>query len=303
MVYAVKLLDEIVELLSTEEGSLTEALLKTKVLLHSLRQTELIAWVNGELNGYRDEQEIPDYRKIPALVLANLTSMTFQANSHPLPIGHLSQERREGLEVTSMPQSLSVLEKFAKNPDGSLESPIPLEFNGLLGETLAPGVSIQRAWSQIQISSVVQILTEVRSRLLDFILTLRDQLSDHPSQEEKQTLDTKSLFANAILGDNATIIIGDKNKTAVVNLHLKGNFEALTFELKKFNVSDADISNLKVAIQGDQLELNPSHKEFGSSVKEWVQGMLHKAVEASWQIELGMASAVLTDALKHYYGW
>lgn len=85
-----KLIDEIIELLSTETGSLTDALLKTKVLLHSLGQTELIAWVNGELNGYHDGQDIPDYRKVPAQVLVNLASITFRANSHPLPIGHLS---------------------------------------------------------------------------------------------------------------------------------------------------------------------------------------------------------------------
>jgi hypothetical protein len=298
-----KLLDEIIELLSTEKGSLTDALLKTKVLLHSLGQTELIAWVNSELNGYREEQEIPEYRKVPAQVLANLSSISFQADSHPLPIGHLTKEQREGLETENMPQSLAVLEKFSENPDGALTSPIPLEYNGLLGKTLARGVSIQRAWSQIQISSVVQILTEVRSRLLDFVLNLRDKLPDEPSAEEKKSIDTKSLFNNAILGDNATIIIGDKNKADVVNLHLKGNFDALVHELKKYNVSDDDISNLEKAINTDEPILDSNKKEFGASVKTWVQSMLYKAVDTSWNIELGMASAVLTDALKHYYGW
>jgi hypothetical protein len=31
--------------------------------------------------------------------------------------------------------------------------------------------------------------------------------------------------------------------------------------------------------------------------------MLDKAVDASWQIELGIAGNLLTDALKKYYGW
>lgn len=298
-----KLIDEIVELLSSESGSLTDALLKTKVLLHSLGQTELIAWVNSELNGYGEAQEIPSYRKVPAQVLANLSSVSFQADSHPLPIGHLSKEQREGLETSNMPQSLAVLEKFSENPDGSLSSPIPLEYNALLGKTLASGVAIQRAWSQIEISSIIQILTEVRSRLLDFVLNIRGQLPEDPNQQQKQSVDTKSLFNNAILGDNATIIIGDKNKTDIVNMHLKGNLDALVHELKKFNVPDEEISNLKTAIENDEKELDSNSNEFGSSVKAWIQGMLHKAVEASWQIELGMASAVLTDALRHYYGW
>ncbi len=298
-----KLIDEIIELLSTEKGSLTDALLKTKVLLHSLGQTELIAWVNSELNGYHEGQDIPDYRKVPAQVLANLTSMTFQANSHPLPIGHLSEEQRENLESSNMTQSLAVLEKFSESPDGSLSSPIPLEYNGLLGKNLARGVSIQRAWSQIEVSSVIQILTEVRSRLLDFVLNLKDQLPEEPSPQERQAVDTKALFNNAILGDNATIIIGDKNKADIVNLHLKGNFSALEHELRKFNVADDDIATLKQAVEADQSEVDETKKEFGPSVKQWMQSMLHKAVETSWQIELNMASSILVDALKHFYGW
>ncbi|MEX2516662.1 MAG: response regulator receiver protein [Gammaproteobacteria bacterium] len=298
-----KLIDQIIELLSTEKGSLTDALLKTKVLLHSLGQTELIAWVNSELNGYHDDQDIPDYRKVPAQVLANLASMTFQANSHPLPIGHLSDKQRENLESSNLTQSLAVLEKFSENPDGSLSSPIPLEYNGLLGKHLANGVSIQRAWSQVEVSSIIQILTEVRSRLLDFVLNLKDQLPEDSSPQDRQAIDTKALFNNAILGDNATIIIGDKNKADIVNFYLKGNLAALEHELKKFNVADNDISSLKQAIQDDESEIDETKREFGSSVNQWVQNMSHKAVDTSWQIELGMASSVLVDALKHYYGW
>ena len=298
-----KLINQIVDILSSEDGSLTDSLLKTKVLLHNLGQAESIAWVNSELNGYSEEQELPSYRKVNAQVLANLSSISFQANSHPLPIAHLSEEQREGLETAKMRQSLAVLEKFSQNPEGGLESPIPLENNALLGKNLARGVAIQRAWSQIEVSSIVQILTEVRSRLLDFVLLLQDQLPDEPSQAEKQSVDTKSLFNNAILGDNATIIIGDKNKADIINLHLKGNSEALVHELKKYNGPDTDIVELEEAIQQDEPGLDHSSKEFGPSVKAWLQTMLHKAVDTSWKIELGMASAVLADALKHFYGF
>jgi hypothetical protein len=39
------LLDEIIELLSSEQHSLTEALLKTKVLLHQIGKKDLAGWV------------------------------------------------------------------------------------------------------------------------------------------------------------------------------------------------------------------------------------------------------------------
>ena len=214
----------------------------------------------------------------------------------------VSEEQRENLETIEMRQSLAVLETFKKKPKGSVGANIPPEYNKLLGKSLARGVNIQKAWTQVDIGSIVQILVQVRSRLLDFVLNLRDELPDEPSAEEKQSVDTRSLFNNAMFGNNATIIIGDKNKTDVVNHHLNGNFDALSHELKKFDVGDEDISDLQAAIESDESELTADSKEFGSSVNASIQGMLHKAVETSWQIELGMASGVLTDALKHYYG-
>ena len=299
------LINKIVDILSTENGSLTDALLKTKILLHSLGQADLVAWINSELNGYGKDQELPHYRKVPAQVLADLTAINFIANAHPIPIGHLSQKQRENLELVDMRQSLSVLERYSDDPGGSLQTPIPLEYNNLLGKKLRPGVAIQRSWCQVEISEVIQLLSEVRSRLLDFVLHIQDQTSDDNNDDNfnVQNIDkdhARSLFNNSIFGDNSVIIIGDRNKTEFRNSYLKGNIDALRYELKKYNVDNQDIECLEEAIQHDKL--NASSAEFGPAVNLWIQNMLQKAKEAAWQIELGMASAVLTDALNHYYG-
>jgi hypothetical protein len=94
------LLDEIIELLSSEAGSLTEALLKTKVLLHQIGRKDLIDWVNNELNGYTQGKEVPPYRVLPAQVLANMSNGAWQASSHPIPIFHLKPEQRQNLETS-----------------------------------------------------------------------------------------------------------------------------------------------------------------------------------------------------------
>ena len=54
-----KLVDELVDLLSDESTSLSAALLKTKVLLHKIGHKELVEWVNHELNGYEDKDSLP----------------------------------------------------------------------------------------------------------------------------------------------------------------------------------------------------------------------------------------------------
>ena len=46
------LINDIIQLLSNEQSSLTEALLKTKLLLHQVQRKDLVSWVNHELAGY-----------------------------------------------------------------------------------------------------------------------------------------------------------------------------------------------------------------------------------------------------------
>ena len=141
----------------------------------------------------------------------------------------------------------------------------------------------------------------MRSRLLDFVLALNDELPDDVTEERVKGIDAQSIFANAVLGDNNVIVVGDSNKTKAVQNHLKGNFSALTHELKKYNVPDEDIEELREAIDQDG-PVEASSKKFGTRVQDWLKKMLGKAVEASWQIEINIASAILADALRRFDG-
>lgn len=302
-----KLLNEIIDALSSQGSSLTEALLKTKVLLHKIGHKELVEWVNHELNGYPHNAELPEYRVLPAQVLANLANMAYQVNSHPIPLGHLDDEVRERFETAKMHQSLAVLEKLTADDDGFLESPIPMQYNGIFGGSLANGYKIQRVWSSIGKADVAQIFIQVRSRLLDFVLELKEQIGDNvPDQEVKSrtdSIDASSLFNNAIFGNNTTIVVGNHNSQDVTNIISKGNFPALAEHLKKHGVAESNIAELQTAIRTDENTLEVTQKQFGPAVKTWLRHMLSKAVDASWNVELGVASSLLATALQHYYGW
>lgn len=302
-----KLADEIIESLSSEKSSLTEALLKTKVLLHKIGHKELVDWVNHELNGYSDIEEVPAYRILPAQVLANAASLAYQFNSHPIPIGHLTKKQREGLENSKMNQSLSVLEKLVAADSGHLQSPIPMEYNGMLGKNLAEGVKIQRAWCSISTASVNSIFIQVRSRLLDFLLELNEKLPNDLNETEIKKLsdkiDAPGMFKNAIFGDNVTIVVGTGNSQTSTNIKTKGDVSMLLDELRKHRVPESELNLLKEALEADDGKTNGKTKKFGPSVKAWLDRMLTKVADASWQIELNLATSVLTTALHNYYGW
>lgn len=302
-----KLVDEIIEILSSDNGILSNALIKTKVLLHKMGHKELVIWVNKELNGYSQDDELPDYRIIPAQVHVSATNGAYQVNSHPIPMKHLDDEFKRSLEEAKIAYSLAIIEKMVTDSDDvMLHRPLPMEFNGLLGEGLANSFIIQRAWSEIPVASVSNILMQVRSRLLDFVLELNSEFSEIESDKELReavgSFDASNLFNNAIFGDNVTILLGSENTQKVTNSIIKNDFEALSKVLQENGVDKSDVDLLKDAIDSDQSFSITEKDKFGPSVKSWMESMLSKAINTSWQIELGVAGSLLATALNNYYG-
>lgn len=301
------LINEIIEILSSENPNLTNALIKTKVLLYKIGQKELIGWVNNELTGYQSGNEVPPYRILPSQVLVNASNMAYQVNGHPIPLGHLDDDVRKSLETFELSQSLAVLEQFADSESDSLERPLPMEWIPLLNQGLSNDYRIQKAWCQISVTGIVQILTEVRSRLLDFLLELNSEfgaeMTDEQFKSKASNVDSASMFNSAMFGDNTTILVGNQNTQHVVNSKIFNDFPELEKELKKHGVVDADISELKLAIDNDAGKANASSKSYGPAVNSWFKNMIGKAADGTWQINLGVAGNIISGLLNGYYGW
>ena len=305
-----KLLNEIVDLLSDEKGSLNQAMLKTKVLLHRLGNEELATWVSAELNGYKAGQEVPLYRVVGAQVFGNVSNGAWRHSNFLLPVSHLSDAVRTYLQTEKLRHALAVLEDFTKE-SGRLVHKIPPEFNGALGEKLSSGYHVESAWSEIDASQVVQVVTEIRSRLLDFVLGLQgkldDDVSDADLKQEAAKINSSGLFAqtvfggNPTFGNNTTFVLGHGNSQHVTNTVIQGDFNSLASKLKDAGVADEDLVALRLAIRADEHAPELKEKKLGPSVRGWVRGMMGKAVDLAWQIEVGVAGGLLTAALQAYY--
>ncbi len=298
-----KLLDEIVELLSDKNGSLTDALLKTKVLMHRIGHKELAEWVNDELNGYPNDKAVPTYRVVHGRVVGHIQNIAMIYGSQPLPTGHLPEKIRKYLHEHEMRESINVLEQFTTDPNKHLTMALGPEFYGPLGETLEDAW-VQKAWVQMEPTQIMHGLTEIRSRLLDFVLNLQEKLGgveDSEVKEVAKSIDAPAMFQHTVIGDNATIIVGNQNVTTVKNMVKKGDFASLASALKSNGVVDSDITTLQAAIDHDKVLVDGKKKQFGPSVKAWMSKMMGKAIDSSWQIELGVAGNLLSEALKAFY--
>jgi hypothetical protein len=303
MTDSLELLKEIIGLLSQERSSLSEVLLKTKVLLHDIGKKELIAWINMELNGYPQDAELPDYRIIPWQVRANSMNIAYIANDHAVPIQHLKEKQRRKLEIAEMREALAVLQELAAS-QGPLRRSLPVEASGILSEGLASGYVIQEAWCQASPHSISNILAQIRSRLLDFLLELRGTIGVATSPEELRTraeeANVTPMFQHAIFGPNTTFVIGDANKLHLHNQVTEGDFDALSRTLHACGVSADDMASLHSAIDEDRK--TEGKASWTGKTGQWLTKLLHKAGKGVAGVSVDVIASTITKALTSFIG-
>ena len=300
------LVDEIIEILSSKNPTLEDAFFKAKVLAHRLGESELRQWVDCELTGYPEISTLPSYRVVSRSVMGNVSNSVYQYQNHPLPLSHLDRKLREKLETTYLIQSIAVIEKWAGD-EADLTIVIAPELYPSLSKGVGNGYYVERAWGKHSVGAMLQVITEVRSRLLDFVLNLSEQIPSEVSAAEikkiSKEIGVADIFKNSVFGNNTTIIVGGGSIQGVTNSFAYNNFESLSADLRRQSVPDTDIAALNEAIKGDQGADEHKEKKLGSNVNKWILDMLAKAGSSAWDISVTAASNLLDSAISTYYGF
>ena len=293
------LLDEIIATLSDEKGSLNSALLKTKVLLHSLGKKDLASWVTNELKGYPDEN-VPDYRIVSAEVHGHVTSYAWQPTDYVLPIMHLSEEQRKNLITFHCTMSIASIEESIRHGKKLIRH-LPPEFGALFQKVLTPGTSVFSAWCAINMVDVENILSEVRSRLLDFALELRDVVGiDVPEKElaaKAASVDTEKLFNTAVYGTGNTIIIGSHTFQAATNE--KDDVNGLLDAVGKLGFQQGELEGLRQAVLEDKTQGKTPDVTEGATGR-WYAKALKEAGKGAVKAGIDVVSSVIVKAIKAY---
>lgn len=303
----VQILNDLIFTLSDASPKLIDCLNKTKVLLYQIGRKDLVGWVNNEINGYQDDAELPSYRYVNAQVKGNVGNAAYLYPSHPLPTMHLSKMQQKNLHELEMKESIGVLENLLSDNKHGLSRPLPLEISQLFDKAFSGGYTVQKAWCDIGAGQIDQILIQVRSRLLEFLLELREIIGPEDSEqavkEIAQLPTVATAFTSVIYGDNNTILVGNQNQQQVLIEQAVGNIQQVEEILKTNGVSEPDINSLKEALAAEPASSMSNDKQVGPKVGDWMKEMLGKAVDATWQIELGIAGGLLTTVIQKYYGW
>ena len=91
----------------------------------------------------------------------------------------LNKEEREGMTTVRLYQSISTLDDFVHKGDNTkMVMNVPPEMYAYLSRDLDNGFVIEFARREIGKVQIIQVLTSVRTKLLDFLLKLNEEAGD-----------------------------------------------------------------------------------------------------------------------------
>lgn len=209
---------KIIKELANSSIDTATTLKRLKILLLNLDKTELNKWVDCELNGYKNIEEIPQYRRfngqlIANFIIGNSVKMVKYSNT-PLPTANLSTEIRDVIEEVVFCEGISAVKSMAGEEIGRV---IPPEFYAYImrGTNIS---SITSARVNISKSAPLEVIAAVESKVLEILVVLEkefgnlDELDlDCDSKTDQELQAVCERIINIIYVDKS-ITIGDDNK-------------------------------------------------------------------------------------------
>ncbi|MEZ7500823.1 hypothetical protein QO200_19100 [Flavobacterium sp. Arc3] len=304
-----ELVSQIINDLVDDQKSLNSALLKTKVLASRIQNVELLDWVNGELSGYKNYADLPIYRKnIFNDLKGSYMNGSMKYTNIQIPTAGLDKEFEDRLRSIEFMDSITGLEKLINSEKSStLTSPIRAEITALIEENFQnmgnPYLQVISVYRVISKNSIVEIINNVRNKLLDFMLEIDGKFGDITEIKDLRMKkeEVSSIVNNMIInGDGNVLNNGDKAHIKNLPKIKKITKEQLSKELKKIGLETEDIDELTEIID-DEIPDITSNK-FGLNVNKWIGKMINKAVDGSWNVSIGAAGSLLAEVIKKYYG-
>lgn len=304
-----ELIGDIINSLVDEKSSLKSALLKTKVLAKRINNAELSNWINNEINGYSNREELPKYRlNIPNQLIGTYINGNAKLTNQQLPTTGLPTFFEENLLQSNFLQSVTNLEELVQNEASELSSPLNAELISMIEQNMIkmgnPYLQLVSARKAISKSILSEILTNVRSKLLDFMLEIENQFGTETqiSNLKENTDKVTNIMNNTIINNGHGNVINTGNDVEINNetVITKGNKELLNQKLEEHGVSQEDRTELLEII--DEEAPNIENQTFGKKVNDWTKKLVGKAVDGTWTIGLATAGGMLVEVLKGYYG-
>lgn len=294
---------DLISTLSSGQCDLTTALLQARVLAYQIGQEQLSEWVGWELSGYPDDSEVPAYRTLKLQPRAVISSGYIRYRDFQLPTLHLEDDVRKRIMNARIGSGVAAIQEWIKT-DSVVT--YPQEFAFYFADAIDSDFAIESIWGKPGMGAYNQILVEIRSRLLGYVLELQKTFPHDSRSTDPESASMKNqrdaLFKDVVFGHNTTIQLGNGNTATVTNNVTLGDVQSLLAHLRKSGVPEEALGELAVAIEDDGDE-PAKRKKLGPAVAGWIGKAVAMAASGAWDIAVSASGTLVAGALSGYYGF
>ncbi|WP_218069961.1 AbiTii domain-containing protein [Desulfoplanes formicivorans] len=304
----VPLLHEIQESVVQEGADLGSILLKLRFLASRLGSDVLEEWVKHESEGYPKDVEVPPYRMVGVSYKGTFSGpFGSRIQNAPIPTHLIKQLAGDSWVRIKIRESIAGVDDLVK---GSAESgSLGIDASNLillLQGKFYVNYACNSVSGTISRTSLTEIQQAVRGRILELTLEFEKSIpaATEVSFGVSKDTDTNSekvqqISQQIIYGNVTTAVAGGHGSSVSVSVNAR---DALSFvrHLVESGIAEEDAKSLATILESEEPEgdLEP----FGARAKAWIASNLKKAMDGTWKAGLSVATAVITEAAKKYYG-
>mmetsp|Transcript_7158 Transcript_7158/g.10694 ORF Transcript_7158/g.10694 Transcript_7158/m.10694 type:complete len:291 (-) Transcript_7158:101-973(-) len=279
------MIKELIKDLTYDKISLSQGLTRAKLIAYNINNNNFKHWIMSELNGYTNDDQLPDYRIIPCEIFAVIEGYGSR-KMVPYDLTNLDKDLDGQIYKMQAKQSVPTIEEGLSNSSEQQYGyeDLPMQLVNMLRE-MSDNKFIVSVKRRIQLSQASHILNLTKQKLIDTLLELNSafpNLQDDYQNTTENNEKASTIINNHIYGDNSSSNIGvGENITQKVENVYNQKIENILADLKKLGVPEEDLVEVKeiVTKETDKVSL-------GKRLVGWVGKMTNKAVEKGIELQL-----------------
>jgi AbiTii-like protein len=297
-----RLLDEIIDAAVDEKVPIGTLLRKCLVLEQQVKNEKFRVWLDRELDGYDQIEELPPYRVFNCVNKGLFVGIAMRIDDQPIPVHLMEEKDRKLIEKVYLYQPAA---SYEGRPNKSADAGLP--WNAYLTAKYQTkffkdkDLVLNRAWQEIPGSVLVGLLEQIRTRVLRFALELKENLPPNaadPKQVSPAVVERS--VVNNIYGGNILIASHAENISQMAHTTIAvGDIEGLRRALSTLGVTDEGIKKLEADIKADETNGQPT---IGPRIKGWLANIGRYLGKEGAKVGIDVVKKLATKWILQHYG-
>lgn len=303
------LLSDIQESLLTEGSNIGTALLKLRFMASRLGSDVLEDWVRHEAEGYPQDTPVPPYRLAELAFSGTFVNIVQEISNAPIPNYIVKKHAGAPWDPYEIRESVAVIESMlSTKPHEASFGVNSSNLLLLLQGNVYPNYTCISVKALLNYNALKRIESAVRAKVLDFTLELEKRVPEAaeitvggktPALDVSKREIVRQITNNIFQAPVTTISNTGQFGAVTVNVVI-GNVETFVAQLIASGIPETDAKELGSIIRDEQPE--SAQQPFGQRARKWLGGKLGTASDTAWGMGKSVATSIITEALKKYYG-